>query len=81
MAQLKTGYQRSHVFLSARVPHLCLHCPLPHSLHTLCAPLLPMEHLLQLAWAEGDFETQLASALSVAIFTYGHLARSLQAEG
>lgn len=40
-----------------------------------------MEHLLELVWAEGDFERTLASALLATIFTYGHLARSLRAEG
>ena len=40
-----------------------------------------MDHLLELVWAEGDFEYTLTSALLVAIFTYGHLAHLLRAEG
>lgn len=40
-----------------------------------------MEHLLESVWTEGDFEYTLASALVVAIFTYGHLARFLRTEG
>jgi len=40
-----------------------------------------MEHLLEPVWAEGDFERMLASALLVAIFTYGHLSHLLRAEG
>jgi len=40
-----------------------------------------MRPLLELVWAEGDSEYMLASVLLVAIFTYGHLAHLLRAEG
>lgn len=41
----------------------------------------PMEHLLEQVWAEGDYERLLATALIVTIFTFGHLAHFLRAEG
>jgi hypothetical protein len=40
-----------------------------------------MERLVEPVWAEGDFEDLLASALLVAIFTYGYLSRLLRVEG
>ena len=39
------------------------------------------EHLLELVWADGDFEDLLAHTLLVTIFTYGTLTRLLRAEG
>ena len=40
-----------------------------------------MEHLLELVWAEGDFEDMLANAVLLTVFTYGHLSHLLRAEG
>lgn len=40
-----------------------------------------MEYLLELVWAEGDFEDILASALLITIFTCGHLSHLLRAKG
>ena len=36
-----------------------------------------MEHLLELVWAEGDYERSLASAILVVIFTFSSLAHLL----